>query len=83
MKIMTSLMQAGKQAAEVMAILTREAADLEVAVVQAGRNNLCPCGSGLKTKQCHGRKRATIAPKLIRLPVHRAQPRARVVPVSE
>jgi hypothetical protein len=78
MKIMTSLMQAGKQAAEVMAILTREAADLEVAVVQAGRNNPCPCGSGLKTKQCHGRNREAEASKSIRLPVHQAQPRARV-----
>jgi hypothetical protein len=83
MKIMTSLMQAGKQAAEVMAILTREAADLEVAVVQAGRNNPCPCGSGLKTKQCHGRQSASAVPRSIRLPVHQGQPRARAVGISE
>jgi uncharacterized protein YchJ len=47
-----------------------------------GRNVPCPCGSGLKTKQCHGRKRTVKVPKLIRLPVHQARPRARVV-ISE
>jgi uncharacterized protein len=83
MKIMVSLMRAGRPAAEVMSILAREAADFEAAVAQAGRNNPCPCGSGLKTKQCHGRQSAVTAPQPRKLPVHQAQPRARVVAVSE
>ena len=52
MKIMTSLMRTGRPAAEVMSALAKEAADFEVALAQAGRNNLCPCGSGLKYKKC-------------------------------
>ena len=63
--------------------LAKEAADLQAAVAQAGRNDLCPCGSGLKTKQCHGRKRVVEAPQSSPLPVYQAQPRARVVAVSE
>jgi hypothetical protein len=55
---------------------------MEAAVAQTGRNDPCPCGSGLKTKQCHGRKPTATAPKTIRLPVHQAQPRARVVTIS-
>ena len=83
MKIMAALIQAGRSAVEVMPILAREEADLEAAVAKVGRNDPCPCGSGLKTKQCHGRKRTTVAPQSITLPVHQAQPRARVMAVSE
>jgi uncharacterized protein len=82
MKILASLMQAGRSAAEVMPILAREAAELEAAVARAGRNDLCPCGSGLKNKRCHGRKKFE-AQLPRRLPVHQPQPRARVVPPSE
>ncbi len=83
MKIMVSLMQAGRPAAGVMPILAREAAELEAAVAKVGRNHLCPCGSGLKTKKCHGRKHAETIPQPQSLPVYQAQPRARVVAVSE
>ncbi len=83
MKIMASLMHAGRLAEEVMPILAREEAELATAVAQVGRNDPCPCGSGLKTKQCHGRKRTTTTPQSIRHPVHQAQPRARVAAVSE
>jgi len=83
MKIMASLMRAGKPAAGVMAVLVREAAELEAMVAKVGRNDPCPCGSGLKTKQCHSRKGTTRKSKSIRLPVYPAQPRARAVAVSE
>jgi uncharacterized protein len=83
MKILASLMQAGRPAAEVMPILAKEAADLEAAVARAGRNDLCPCGGGLKTKRCHGRKSASEATVPRRLPAHQPQPRARVVTESE
>jgi uncharacterized protein len=83
MKIMVSLMRAGRPAAGVMTILAREEAEMAAAVARTGRNGLCPCGSGLKSKKCHGRQSAAMAPKLIHLPVHQAQPRARVVAISE
>lgn len=79
MKLIVALLQAGRPAPEVMSILAREAAELQTAVARAGRNDPCPCGSGLKTKQCHGRQREAPPPQSIRLPVYQDQPRARVV----
>ena len=55
MKLMTSLMRAGRPAAEVMSLLAREEAEMEAAIAQTGRNDPCPCGSGKKHKKCHGR----------------------------
>jgi uncharacterized protein len=49
MKIMAGLIRRGRESGEVMAILER-------AFAGAQRNGLCPCGSGRKFKQCHGRK---------------------------
>ena len=83
MQIIVSLLRAGRQAAEVMPILAKETADFEAIVAQTGRNDPCPCGSGLKTKQCHGRKRVVSASQPSPLPVHQGQPRARVVVTSE
>ncbi|MCZ7529646.1 MAG: anaerobic sulfatase maturase [Acidimicrobiia bacterium] len=42
MTLMADLLRAGRYADEVMGVLA-----------QAGRNELCPCGSGRKTKHCH------------------------------
>jgi uncharacterized protein len=83
MKIMTSLMQSGRPAAEVMSILAKVEADFETAIAQSGRNGLCPCGSGLKTKQCHGRIIAASTTQEVNYPPYPAQPRARAVVVSE
>ncbi|WP_410508776.1 anaerobic sulfatase maturase [Methanosarcina hadiensis] len=55
MQIMAGLMRRGYPASEVMKILT-----LDDAFQKVGRNELCPCGSGLKFKRCHGRKDARI-----------------------
>jgi uncharacterized protein len=87
MKIITSLLRAGRPAAEVMGVLAREEAALGAQVAQAGRNAPCPCGSGRKVKHCHGRKPAGNGhqPSRLRarLRVHQARPRASVVAVSE
>ena len=48
MKIMAGLVRRGREAHEVMAILDQTFA-------KVGRNDPCPCGSGHKYKQCHGR----------------------------
>jgi uncharacterized protein len=54
MKIMANLVRQGRYADEVMGLLARE----EMAVyANVGRNELCPCGSGKKFKQCHGRQK--------------------------
>src|SRR5512136_2451698 len=52
MRTLAMLMQAGRQASEVMAILAREETDLKTKLAKLGRNDPCPCGSGKKVKKC-------------------------------
>ena len=51
MQIMAGLIRRGYPASEIMRVL-----DLEEAFARAGRNDLCPCGSGQKFKRCHGQR---------------------------
>jgi uncharacterized protein len=41
--------------ARVMLYMAQEDAALQSAFAKAGRNDSCPCGSGLKFKKCHGK----------------------------
>ena len=43
--------------ANVMLQMARYDTEMERAFASAGRNDPCPCGSGLKFKRCHGRQR--------------------------
>ncbi len=54
MRIMAGLVQTNRPASEVMAILAREEGDAKAKFASAGRNDPCPCGSGVKFKKCHG-----------------------------
>jgi len=54
-KIIIGLLGMGRPADEVMQILAAKEAQLAAEVAKAGRNGQCPCGSGRKVKQCHGR----------------------------
>ena len=54
MRIMAELIRTNRPASEVMAILARERGDLKTRFASAGRNDPCPCGSGVKFKKCHG-----------------------------
>jgi uncharacterized protein len=54
MRLMATLLKQGRYADEAMGILEGEAAAFRAAVARAGRNDPCPCGSGRKTKSCHG-----------------------------
>ncbi len=54
MKIMADLMRRGLPATGVMKVLTAEQSRLAASAAMAGRNDPCPCGSGLKSKRCHG-----------------------------
>lgn len=51
-QIMTGLIRRGYPASEVMRVMA-----LEDAFSRAGRNDLCPCGSGRKFKRCHGARK--------------------------
>ena len=55
MRIMAELLRRNRAPAEVMLALATEDAQLQKAYAKAGRNEPCPCGSGRKFKQCHGR----------------------------
>ncbi len=58
MRIMADLLRRGRPADGVMAVLAEEERQVAAAFAQAcaaaGRNDLCPCGSGQKFKKCHG-----------------------------
>ncbi len=54
MRIMVDVMRGGRPASGVMAVLAAEEQVLVEALRATGRNDPCPCGSGLKMKRCHG-----------------------------
>jgi uncharacterized protein len=54
MEVMAGLLRGGRAPAEIMAQLAADPVDLPVRLAAAGRNDPCPCGSGLKVKKCHG-----------------------------
>ncbi len=72
------LMKNGRPAADVMEALARSEEPLLEELKRAGRNDLCPCGSGRKSKKCHGQ--VLTEPTTAALPVHRGKPRP---PVTE
>ncbi len=55
LRIMTQLIRGGFPAAQVMQVLDPESKKHAEAFSKVGRNEPCPCGSGLKFKKCHGR----------------------------
>ena len=55
MRAMSELLRRDRAPAELMARYAAEDARIRDAVARAGRNDPCPCGSGRKVKQCHGR----------------------------
>jgi uncharacterized protein len=64
MKLMVGLLRRGHEAREVMGALERAFAGVQ-------RNDPCPCGSGRKLKQCHGR--AQPSPGVSKLPSPQAR----------
>jgi uncharacterized protein len=55
MRIMQELLRQNRAPAEIMGWYAAQDARLKDAFARAGRNDPCPCGSGRKFKQCHGR----------------------------
>jgi uncharacterized protein len=56
MRAMADLIRRGRYADEIMASYAANDALLAERFAAAGRNDPCPCGSGLKFKHCHGKK---------------------------
>lgn len=54
MRIMAKLIQSGRTADGVMKIVSQENIRGGENFAAVGRNDPCPCGSGLKFKRCHG-----------------------------
>jgi len=78
MRTIVELLASGREAADVMDVLIAEQQALADEVARAGRNDPCPCGSGEKTKRCHGRQPVeTAPPPVLASPMASAQrPRA-------
>ena len=55
MRMMAELMRKGQWAGEIMEILAAGEKGNKDELKTAGRNDPCPCGSGIKFKKCHGR----------------------------
>jgi uncharacterized protein len=64
LKIMAQLMRQEQPASRVMEVLAQEEGrQYMVKQGKVGRNDPCPCGSGLKYKKCHGRTGAAVLRK--------------------
>lgn len=57
MTIMAVLYNQGKAPADVMVIINQNKRNLQEIFPETGRNDLCPCKSGLKFKKCHGKNK--------------------------
>jgi uncharacterized protein YecA (UPF0149 family) len=53
--MMADLLRRGRYADEIMSWYTQEDRRLAELCAGMGRNDPCPCGSGRKVKQCHGK----------------------------
>lgn len=58
MRFMAEALRRGRAPAEIMRWQAARDRELEMRIAAAGRNDPCPCGSGRKLKQCHGRRGA-------------------------
>jgi uncharacterized protein len=56
MRFMANEIWHKRSPANIMAHLARQQSDFKQRLATARRNDPCPCGSGLKFKQCHGRR---------------------------
>jgi len=55
MRFMADELRHQRPPANVMSLMARQDAERETRFAAVGRNDPCPCGSGKKYKQCHGR----------------------------
>lgn len=67
MNVMANELAQRRPPANVMFYMYRKDVALEAAFAKAGRNDPCPCGSGLKFKNCHGSRRSRRASKSVEI----------------
>lgn len=60
MRVMAHELAQRRPPANVMMYIARKDAALQAAFAVAGRNEPCPCGSGVKFKKCHGRRQHSL-----------------------
>jgi uncharacterized protein len=77
MDVMTRALRSQQPPALVMEYMQQSDTAFDTAVAQAGRNDPCPCGSGEKTKRCHGSNLPASAPTPS-MPTGPGDPRPRV-----
>jgi uncharacterized protein len=77
MGIIAEAIRSGHDAASVIPIMVAKDVEFDGAVNAAGRNDPCPCGSGKKTKKCHGRSPRELGDSA-EMPDSPGRPRARV-----
>jgi uncharacterized protein len=82
MEAIVQALRSGRMAEAVMPVMVARDAAFDNAVRAAGRNGPCPCGSGEKTKRCHGARQPT-ATEYSEMPKGPGQPRPRVRDRSE
>ena len=73
-RVIVRLLQSGREASEVMAFMAHRDAEFAAVVAAAGRNDPCPCGSGLKTKRCHGARPEPVPADLSGIPIGAPRP---------
>jgi hypothetical protein len=78
MRTINGLLRSQRQPAEISALAEREHLTFADALRRAGRNDPCPCGSGIKTKRCHGAPGRGVAAGTPPVPVALGRPRPRV-----
>jgi uncharacterized protein len=61
LRMMAHLIRSGFPASEIMQIHAQEHGQQAGTLPKVGRNDPCPCGSGLKYKKCHGREGSRIS----------------------
>jgi len=57
MNIMARLLKEQRPPSEIMALYAKADQERDAIFAKTGRNDPCPCGSGKKFKQCHGKKK--------------------------
>jgi len=55
--------------------MAQKDAEFAALVAAVGRNDPCPCGSGLKTKRCHGVNEEPVAADFSGVPLGTPRPR--------
>ena len=81
-RIIARLVKTGRQASEVMPLMVQLDATLAAALASAGRNDPCPCGSGRKTKVCHGRSGTAQPANLASIPLGKPRPPLPVLDIA-